>query len=59
MPGTGDTTVTSQSFDSVHGSKQLDHVETLQAQAGPPNSQVGITLTEMGVTLVFYENNAI
>ena len=34
MPGTGGTAVTSWSFESVHGSKQLENVDALPAQAG-------------------------
>lgn len=61
MPGTGDTAVTKvhmvpalMQFISPRGSKHLESVEILQAQAGLPNSQVSVTLTVMRVIFVFH-----
>lgn len=54
MPGTGNTTVISCNLSSVHGLKHLENVETLDAQAGRLNSQVSVTLMEMGVIFVFH-----
>lgn len=54
MPGTGNTTVISCNLYSVHGSKHLENVEALDAEAGWLNSQVSVTLMEVGVIFVFH-----